>query len=107
MGKWEKSHYVASGKRGYWSKYGDGKRWKEEVEEEGNWVCQSCSQPQYEFIPSFSIKLDDDENLRVCALCHHVASLNQLLDFASLLSRVRPRNVPGNALANLLTLPIV
>ena len=104
MGHWEKSTYVSIGQRGYWSKYGDGRKWKEE--EPGNWYCQSCNTLQYAFMPSYHIPMIDTEKMRLCALCKHLAIIKDVFDYTDLIDLVRPFGGFRNALANLLTLPI-
>jgi len=103
LGHWDKGHYVTSGTRGYWSKYGGGEKWRE-FEEEG-WYCQSCNRKQFAVLPSYRIPLDSREEARVCVFCKHLSLVNSMIVFADLVSLIRPSGFT-NAIANLLSLPL-
>lgn len=104
MGHWEKGHYVTTGKRGFWSKYGGGEKWKEPAETK--WHCQSCGEERYAFMPSYKIPLDNTEFARICSLCKHLAVIREILVFHELLSLMKPFGKHSNAIANLLTIPL-
>jgi hypothetical protein len=101
MGHWEGSHYIPKGNRGYHSKYGGGKRWKEPDDNE--WYCQSCNQPQLGIMPSYSVRLNDEESVRVCPMCKHISLVKEIIYYTELVNIIRPF---GNAIANLLSLPL-
>jgi hypothetical protein len=101
LGHWDKGHYVSTGNRGYWSKYGGGDHWREP--EEKTWYCQSCNQEQLSVMPSYKIPLNDSEFARVCPMCKHISLIEELIYFSELVNLIRPY---GNAIANLLSLPL-
>lgn len=104
MGHWEKSTYVSQGKRGYWSKYGSGVKWKEEDRVE-NWYCQSCNREQPAIVHPYKIPFNDSDSAKVCSFCKHVSLINKVLIYSELLIIIRPQGFT-NAIANLLTLPL-
>ena len=105
MGHWEGGRYISSGKRGYWSKYGGGKQYKEP--EEITWYCQSCQEIQPAVMHSYSIPFggEVEENTRVCAICKHIAIRRKTVIYIELRKLVSPFQNLTSALANLLSLP--
>ena len=106
MGHWEKGHYVSVGGRGYWSKYGGGKLYKEP--EEKVWYCQSCKEPQLAVMQSYKIPIgpDSEDSIRVCSVCKHIALRKNVVVYVELIKLIRPFNEISSAIANLLSLPI-
>ena len=106
MGHWEKGHYVSAGGRGYWSKYGGGKLYKEP--EERVWYCQSCKGAQLAIMPSYKIPIGGESTdfIRVCSACKHISLRKNVVIYVELIKLVRPFEDVSSALANLLSLPL-
>jgi hypothetical protein len=54
------------------------------------WYCQSCGQQQTKELPSYLIRIQDQEYARICSVCLHVALERKINNLFSLMEIQHP-----------------
>lgn len=69
----DKDHELHQKKEGKWSKYGGAVYGMVKEKIKGEWICQSCAQPQPEELKPFLYEIYEGDFIRICNLCMSIA----------------------------------
>lgn len=74
-----------------WSKHGGPRHGLVKKEPKGPWACQACAQQQSKVMPRYMYEFAPQEYVRVCGMCHFIASHLGITRFQDLIPIVRPK----------------
>lgn len=71
-----------------WTKWGGSNEGLSLIDTE--WTCQSCGERQTDHLPSYLVKVTENEMARICSVCYHQSLVEHIYNIFDLIYNLRP-----------------